>query len=89
MKETVYFFAVTVLVDPSQLKNLTKQLKQRNYLFKIKLVPLPSDIQPNMIGFRKIIKQIKRGYRAKKGLSNSIDIIDKHHDSPRFEQIKE
>ena len=35
-----------------------------------------------------MIKDLKKGYRASKGLTKTIDIIDKHFDNEKFESIK-
>jgi len=39
-------------------------------------------------GLRKIIKDMKKGYKALKGKARSIDIIDKHFDNIKFDEIK-
>jgi len=45
---------------------------------------------PNSVkGLRKIIKELKKGYRAAKGLTRTIDIIDKHFDNVKFDSIKQ
>ena len=50
---------------------------------------ISKDTEPNRIGMRKIIKDCKNGYKAEKAITYSIDIIDKHYDNVKFEQIKQ
>lgn len=89
VKETTFFFCVTVLVAEEEMKTVYKYLQRNEYEFKVKLVALPKDMEASPLEMRKLLKDFKKGYKAEKGITNSIDIIDKHYDSVKFEQIKQ
>jgi len=36
----------------------------------------------------KIMRSIRKGYPITKGITNSVDIIDKHFNNAKFEEIK-
>lgn len=44
--------------------------------------------EPNPKGLFKIIRNIKKGYPVIKGITGSVDIIDKHYNDIKFEEIK-
>ncbi len=85
LRETTYFFCVTVLASEDELKNVQKYLNRNEYSFKVKVVALGKNVEPTAVGMRKVLKEFKKGYKAEKGLTNSIDIIDKHFDNVKFE----
>ena len=88
IKETTYFFCVTILAAESEIKSLTKFFDKNEYMHRIKLISLPNDCEPTLKNLYKIIRNIKKGYQIEKTITNSVDIIDKHFDNVKFEQIK-
>lgn len=85
IKETTYFFCVTVVAAESEVKNLAKYFAKNNYEEKIKLLPISINTQPTIKGLFKLIRNVKKGYLTRKGITSSIDIIDKHYNSTKFE----
>lgn len=85
MKETTYFFCVTVVAVESEVKKLTKYFEKNFYLFRVKIIGIPVDCEPSIKSLCKTIRSIKKGYRAEKTVTHSIDIIDKHYDNVKFE----
>ena len=88
IKDTTYFFCVTVLAVESEVKNLSKYFERNDYSQKVKIIGIPNNTEGTIKGLNKIIRNIKKGYIIKKGITSSIDIIDKHYNSTKFEQIK-
>lgn len=84
IKETTYFFCVTVIAAESEIKNLTRFFAKNNYEDKIKLLPITNNTQPTIKGLFKLIRNVKKGYLTRKGITSSIDIIDKHYNSTKF-----
>ena len=52
------------------------------------MISLPKVSEPTLKNLHKIIRTLKKGYRIEKTVTHSIDIIDKHYDNIKFEQIK-
>jgi hypothetical protein len=50
----------------------------------VKVISLDENVEPTVASMRKILKEFKKGYKAEKGLTNSIDLIDKNFDSDKF-----
>ena len=56
VKDTTYYFAVTLLVAESEVKNVYKILNSHEYTFKVKVLILKDNIEPTVKSMRKIIK---------------------------------
>lgn len=63
-------------------------MERNDYLERVKILSIPSGTQPSVKGLFKLIRNIKKGYKVTKAVTNSIDIIDKHYNSTKFEEIK-
>ena len=53
----------------------------------MKLVSINKNLQPTIKDLRKILKELKNGYKIEKTMTKAVDIIDKHYHSAKFEQI--
>ena len=69
---------MTIIINPQLRKEVESQLDNHDFLFKVKLLEIKEDTEPNVTSLRKVLKEIKKGYRAEKGQTKSIDVIDKH-----------
>ena len=79
---------MTVLAAETEIKNLTRYFEKNDYIHRVKLVSLPKNCEPSLNCLFKTIRTLKKGYRIEKSITNSLDIIDKHYDNVKFEQIK-
>jgi hypothetical protein len=43
IKETTYFFCVTVIVSESESKNVAKYLERNEYLERVKILSIPDE----------------------------------------------
>lgn len=88
IKDSIYYFCVTVLCSESESKKLANYLQQNDYSEKVKILSVAEGTEPNPKGLFKIIRNIKKGYPVIKGITGSVDIIDKHYNDIKFEEIK-
>lgn len=59
-------------------------MERNDYLERVKILSIPINIDPSVKGLFKVIRNIKKGYKAVRAITNSIDIIDKHYNSTKF-----
>lgn len=79
---------MTIIINPEDRKEVEKYLESNDYLFKTKIVEITKNTPNSVIGLRKILKELKKGYKTEKSLTRSIDIIDKHFYDTKFDSIK-
>lgn len=48
IKETAYFFCVTILVAEPQAKKIRKALENYGFMFRIKIIVIPTNCPPKI-----------------------------------------
>lgn len=77
-----------MIAADTESKNVAKYLERNDYLERVKILSIPTGTEASAKGLFKLIRNIKKGYKVTKTITNSVDIIDKHYNSTKFEEIK-
>lgn len=70
---------MTALCSEAEGKNLSMYLAKNKFM-KVRVITIPENTPSTAKGLFKIIRTIRKGYPVRKGITNSIDIIDRHYE---------
>lgn len=89
LRTTRLYFSV-VVVCPEEEKSIhQKTLENEGAGHRVKLLGIEEGTEPTPIALRRIILELRRGYRLKMGVTPTVDIIDRNHSQTKFTEIKE
>lgn len=73
-----------MITADTESKNVAKYLERNDYLERVKILSISTGTEASVKGLYKLIRNIKKGYKVARAITNSIDIIDKHYNSTKF-----